>query len=172
MGIRVGHDPAGAERLADLTTGDLQAIKGSEPTRSDGEPIGARRRRHALEPHDPVLRANHGTALLVEDLGVLAFYVALAIGPWAALGLSVVLGRLLRHEARGLLGSVAAFVDAAEHTKGDVVVWDASVEARSMTIAERIANRLGTRGAVIRTKNRIMWFESMPASSRTDWLAV
>lgn len=115
------------------------------------------------------------TALAADELGVVAFYFALASGPWVALGLAFVLERLLQRQAHGLLGSTASFIAAASRAKGRLVVWDARVEKRAPAVAERIALKLGTHGAVIRTKTRVVWFESSGKAARTsraDWLAL
>lgn len=116
-----------------------------------------------------------GTALATDELGVVAFYFALASGPWVAIGIAFVLERLLLRRTHGLLSSPASFIAAATRARGRIVVWDARVEKRALAIAERIALRLGTRGAVIRTKTRVVWFETVrdgARSSRADWLAL
>jgi hypothetical protein len=111
-----------------------------------------------------------GSALSLDDLDILSFYAALAIGPWIAIAMTLVLGRLLRRQTRGVVSSAAAFVDTITRAKRDVLVWDAAVDGRAASIAERIATRLDQRGAVIRTKERIVWFEEAPFATRADWL--
>jgi hypothetical protein len=100
---------------------------------------------------------------------VVAFYAIVAAGPWAAIVLQLLIARWRSRTGTGVLPSVASFVKAVERARGPVVVWDARSDAGG-AVAIRIAEHLGTRGAVVRGGTRIVWFESPPQTTRVAWL--
>lgn len=107
-----------------------------------------------------------------DMLGVVAFYASLAVGPWASVAATLLLARFSGLREGGELSSVAAFVRAASRRRGKIAIWDAIVERRPAAVARRIAAHLGDGGAVVRRRNRLVWFEDGRPTSRADWLRV
>ncbi len=101
--------------------------------------------------------------------GPIAWYLALACGPWAAVALDALVARLGGAQATGLVTTVGAWARALRAARGPVQVWQASA-TRSDVVAARIAARLGSRGAVVRSGDHVAWFERPPFTARTEWL--
>ncbi len=110
-------------------------------------------------------------ALGAEVIDVPIFHPALALGPWVAIATHAMLARRRARTTHGELRSVAAFADALRHAGAGVIVWEAVVATRPSAVVVRIAERLGTRGAIVRVGPRLLWFERGPASPRGAWLA-
>lgn len=104
--------------------------------------------------------------------GPISWFLALACGPWAAVLLDAVVARFARAGATGLVTTLGAWARALEAVRGPVQVWQAEVATRSDAVAARIAEKLGTRGAVVRSGSHVAWFERPPFSPRTAWLTL
>lgn len=109
-------------------------------------------------------------ALSATFLGTDAWYVALAAGPWAAVALHEVLGLARQRPRTGEVESIAAWDRAVRATRGDVVLWEAQSSQYPKRVAARIAAKLGDRGALVRSANRLFWFERAPFTPRDEWL--
>lgn len=109
-------------------------------------------------------------ALSATFVGTDAWYVALAAGPWAAIVLHSMLGLIRSRRAFGEVTSVAAWARTLRATRSEVMVWEARTAQYPARVVERIAAKLDERGAVVRTSNEVMWFESAPFTPREEWL--
>jgi hypothetical protein len=67
---------------------------------------------------------------------------------------------------------MAAWIRALGATRAKVVLWDARAIDRPVRVAARIAEKLGDRGALVRTGSRILWFEvaDPKPTTRGEWL--
>jgi hypothetical protein len=111
-------------------------------------------------------------ALSATFLGTDAWYVALGAGPWVAVGIYELLGFVKQRPAVGEVESVAAWERARRYTRAEVTIWEAQTAQYPKRVAARITEKLGERGAVVRSANRLIWFERAPFTTRDAWLEV
>ena len=99
-----------------------------------------------------------------------SWYLALAAAPWSAVALHVLLARLRASPATGEVATVAHWTRTLRAARGHVTVWNAEVAGPATRVASSIARALGSRGALVRTGKRLLWFEQDEASSRAEWV--
>lgn len=128
-------------------------------------------------------QAASGVAMLVvvwlalsEDvLGEDGWSVAIAAGPWVAILVHVVLGRVSRvYAVKGkTTASLPVFLRLLRGTRGEVEVWEARARQQVGPVALRIARALeeAGAGACLRLGPRVLWFERVPAKGLAWWLA-
>ncbi len=102
--------------------------------------------------------------------GPIAWYLALAAGPWIAIALHALFELRSARGKTGELSLVATWVRALESARGEVRAWEARVAQRPSYVTARIASSLGERGAAVRAGNQILWFERAPFADRASWL--
>jgi hypothetical protein len=100
-----------------------------------------------------------------------SWYLALGAGPWAAILIHALLSFVEDAHAVGLVPSFATFARALAGSRRDVVVWHGKVTRRAPLVAERIAAALGDDGAVVRSGDRLTWFDRSDRP-RAQWLRV
>lgn len=99
------------------------------------------------------------------------WYLALAAGPWAGVALQLFLNRHGEGHVRGVTATFGTWAHALAATRSEVVVWRAVVTRRAPLVATLVAAQLGERGAVVRSRNRVFWFDSHDVDRRR-WLRV
>ncbi len=118
-------------------------------------------------------------ALSENVLGEEGWTVAVAVGPWVAIlvHLVLVLGRASRVFAgKGkATASLPVFLRVLRATKGEVEVWEARATQQAGPVALRIARALerqgASAGACVRLGAKLLWFERAPGKGLAWWLA-
>lgn len=112
-------------------------------------------------------------ALGANVFGEEGWYVAIGAGPWLAVLLHVVLGRIprLRLRSGAPLESLPVFVRALERRRGELVLGEARLTANGGAVAVRLARVLGEGGACVRVRRTLLWFEEAPGRGLAGWLA-
>lgn len=105
--------------------------------------------------------------------GPTTWYLALAAGPWSAIALGLLLGRWSDHRATGLVPSAARWMRALRGHRRELVVWRARANHDARVVALRIADALGSSGAVLQLRDQVFWFEELAtARRRSGWVAL
>ena len=112
-------------------------------------------------------------ALGADVLGDEGWYVAVGGGPWLAILLHGVLGRIPRLRARSgaPLESLPVFVRALARRRGELVLGEARLTANGGAVSARLARVLGEAGACVRVRRTLLWFEAAPGRGLAGWLA-
>ena len=100
-----------------------------------------------------------------------SWYFALGAGPWAAIAIHALLSFFEDAHAVGEVASFATFARSLARTSRDVVVWQGRVTRLPAVVALRLAAELGEDGAVIRSGDRLTWFDRGDRQ-RSRWLRV
>jgi hypothetical protein len=111
-------------------------------------------------------------ALSATFAGEPLWYFALGAGPWVAIVLHELLGLWRWRRATGIVTTHAAWSHALRASRGKTIVWEAKAARAPARIAERIAKELGERGALVRVRTRLLWFERVERSDRLEWLRI
>jgi hypothetical protein len=117
-----------------------------------------------------------GLALGAEALGDAAWFVAVGLGPWAAVLAHAALGLVPRLRARRAtpIGSLPLFLRALARARGDVVLREARVASSAGVVASRVARALDAEdreGGCARLGATLLWFEPAPGRGLAWWLA-
>lgn len=116
-----------------------------------------------------------GAGVTGTAAGPIAWYLALAAGPWIAIALTAMLELWRDAHTAGQVDTLATWLRALDAARGPIVVWRAEVARDMPRVAIRVAKALGTRGAVVRTRKELLWFERAlddGPGSRLAWLGV